>query len=89
MVTFSIDVMFIIIKRATRRSVIFQRKLGLIKQDMNVMIRIIIATIIKHFSLIMAVQFGISKKLISRFINIFPIINLPKMIPNIVPDRAT
>ena len=45
MVTFSIDVMFIIIKRATRRSVIFQRKLGLIKQEMNVMIRIIILKI--------------------------------------------
>lgn len=45
LVTFSIDVMFIIIKRATRRSVIFQRKLGLIKQDMNVMIRIIILKI--------------------------------------------
>lgn len=46
LVTFSIDVMFIIIKRATRRSVIFQRKLGLIKQDMNVMIRIIILKIL-------------------------------------------
>lgn len=45
LVTFSIDVMFIIIKRATRRSVIFQRKLGLIKQEMNVMIRIIILKI--------------------------------------------